>query len=112
MPDPVVEVLKGIRCYFDKALPVMLLYKKERKQYEEAVIDDVSPSIIYGGEHLLRLFGMLTLSVEAVNMCIVMIFLLPRSPCHKNDLTLDLTNIAVAHPNIEIIGFGHLFYWN
>ncbi|KAF3439019.1 hypothetical protein FNV43_RR17294 [Rhamnella rubrinervis] len=56
MPDPVVEVLKGIRCYFDKALPVMLLYKKERKQYQEAVTDDVSPSIIYGGEHLLRLF--------------------------------------------------------
>lgn len=57
--DQVVEVLKGIRCYFDKSLPVMLLYKKERKQYQEAVTDDVSPSFIYGGEHLLRLFGML-----------------------------------------------------
>lgn len=59
IPDPVVEVLKGIRCYFDKALPVMLLYKKERKQYQEAVKDDISPSFVYGGEHLLRLFGML-----------------------------------------------------
>ena len=40
-----------------KALPVMLLYKKERKQYHEAVIDDVPPSMVYGAEHL-RLFGM------------------------------------------------------
>lgn len=52
------EVLKGIRCYFDKALPMMLLYKKERKQCNEAVVDSVSPSSIYGAEHLLRLFGM------------------------------------------------------
>ncbi|KAF4346565.1 hypothetical protein G4B88_028546 [Cannabis sativa] len=26
--DSLAEILKGIRCYFDKALPVMLLYKK------------------------------------------------------------------------------------
>jgi mortality factor 4-like protein 1 len=50
--------LKGIRIYFDKALPVMLLYKKERKQYHETVVDDVPPSMVYGAEHLLRLFGM------------------------------------------------------
>ncbi|KAF4396727.1 hypothetical protein F8388_004695 [Cannabis sativa] len=25
--DSLAEILKGIRCYFDKALPVMLLYK-------------------------------------------------------------------------------------
>jgi mortality factor 4-like protein 1 len=48
--------LKGIRIYFDKALPVMLLYKKERKQYHETVVDDVPPSMVYGAEHLLRLF--------------------------------------------------------
>ncbi|XVF61259.1 hypothetical protein PTKIN_Ptkin08bG0115900 [Pterospermum kingtungense] len=56
MTDSVGEILKGIRCYFDKALPVMLLYKKERQQYYELVLDDVSPSTIYGAEHLLRLF--------------------------------------------------------
>jgi len=50
--------LKGIRCYFDKALPVLLLYNKEREQYHELVVDNVSPSTIYGAEHLLRLFGM------------------------------------------------------
>lgn len=37
----------------------MLLYKKERQQYIEAVVGDVSPSATYGAEHLLRLFGML-----------------------------------------------------
>lgn len=57
--DSVEEVLKGLRCYFDKVLPVMLLYKSERQQYDEAVSDDVSPSTVYGAEHLLRLFGMI-----------------------------------------------------
>lgn len=58
MTDSVGEILNGIRCYFDKALPVILLYKKERQQYHEAVSDNVSPSSVYGAEHLLRLFGM------------------------------------------------------
>lgn len=68
MTDPVGEVLKGIRCYFDKALPVMLLYKKERKQYQETVVGDVSPSTIYGAEHLLRLFGMITNKCQLLEM--------------------------------------------
>lgn len=54
--DSVGEILKGIRCYFDKALPAMLLYKNERQQYQETVVGDTSPSTIYGAEHLLRLF--------------------------------------------------------
>ncbi|XP_030537922.2 protein MRG2-like [Rhodamnia argentea] len=56
MADSVGEIMKGLRCYFDKALPVMLLYKSERQQYEETVADDIDPSTIYGAEHLLRLF--------------------------------------------------------
>ncbi|KAI3722632.1 hypothetical protein L2E82_33674 [Cichorium intybus] len=56
MTDSVGEILKGLRCYFDRALPVILLYNKEREQYYEVVTDDVSPSSIYGAEHLLRLF--------------------------------------------------------
>ncbi|KAJ0603986.1 putative chromatin remodeling & transcriptional activation CHROMO-DOMAIN family [Helianthus annuus] len=52
-----VEIISGLRCYFDKALPVMLLYKGERKQYEEATANGISPSKVYGAEHLLRLFG-------------------------------------------------------
>lgn len=47
----------GILRYFDKVLPVMLLYKNERQQYKEAISNDVRPSTIYGAEHLLRLFG-------------------------------------------------------
>ncbi|GMN34512.1 hypothetical protein TIFTF001_004728 [Ficus carica] len=66
--DSVSEILKGIRCYFDKALPVMLLYKKERKQFHEVVSDDVSPSTIYGAEHLLRLFVKLPELLAYVNI--------------------------------------------
>nr|DAD41373.1 TPA_asm: hypothetical protein HUJ06_015696 [Nelumbo nucifera] len=54
--ESIGEILKGLRCYFDKALPVLLLYKKERQQYHEAVVDNTSPSTVYGAEHLLRLF--------------------------------------------------------
>ncbi|KAJ9559889.1 hypothetical protein OSB04_005049 [Centaurea solstitialis] len=54
--DSAGEVLSGLRCYFDKALPAMLLYKGERQQYEEATANKISPSKIYGAEHLLRLF--------------------------------------------------------
>ncbi|XP_021903341.1 protein MRG1-like isoform X2 [Carica papaya] len=54
--DSVREILKGLRCYFNKALPVLLLYKTEHQQYEEMIADDVSPATVYGAEHLLRLF--------------------------------------------------------
>ncbi|RZC14957.1 Protein MRG2 isoform B [Glycine soja] len=54
--DSVEEIMKGLSCYFDKALPVMLLYKNERQQYQEACPANVFPSAIYGAEHLLRLF--------------------------------------------------------
>ncbi|KAJ6399986.1 hypothetical protein OIU84_015611 [Salix udensis] len=56
MPESTAEIMKGLRCYFDKALPAMLLYKSERQQYTYAIRDDVSPSTVYGAEHLLRLF--------------------------------------------------------
>nr|GEX20143.1 protein MRG1 [Tanacetum cinerariifolium] len=54
--DSAGELMSGLRCYFDKALPAMLLYKCERQQYEEATANGMSPSKIYGAEHLLRLF--------------------------------------------------------
>ncbi|XP_021908021.1 protein MRG1 [Carica papaya] len=66
--DSIGEILKGIRCYFDKALPVILLYKKERQQYQETVGDDVSPSTVYGAEHLLRLFVKLPELLAYVNI--------------------------------------------
>ncbi|XP_045824145.1 protein MRG2-like [Trifolium pratense] len=54
--DSVEEIMKGLCCYFDKALPTMLLYNNERLQYQEACPNDIVPSDIYGAEHLLRLF--------------------------------------------------------
>ena len=55
--DSVKEILNGLRCYFDKALPRILLYKSERYQYQKTVMQDMFPSDVYGAEHLLRLFG-------------------------------------------------------
>ncbi|KAM7520429.1 hypothetical protein LguiB_019391 [Lonicera macranthoides] len=66
--DAIGEILNGLRCYFEKALPVILLYKKERQQYNEAVADNVSPSSIYGAEHLLRLFVKLPGLLAYVNI--------------------------------------------
>ncbi|KAG2260578.1 hypothetical protein Bca52824_079872 [Brassica carinata] len=66
--NSVEEILKGLRCYFDNALPVMLLYNNERKQYEATVSGDVSPSSVYGAEHLLRLFVKLPELLIRVNL--------------------------------------------
>lgn len=57
--DALVEILNGLRTYFDKSLPAMLLYKPERGQYLEHVPENstIAPSSVYGAEHLLRLFG-------------------------------------------------------
>ncbi|KAI8987085.1 MRG-domain-containing protein [Pilobolus umbonatus] len=49
------EYIKGLLLYFNKSLGTSLLYRSERKQYEEMCIDK-EPSEIYGVEHLLRLF--------------------------------------------------------
>ncbi|KAK2967641.1 hypothetical protein RJ640_030512, partial [Escallonia rubra] len=68
MTDAVGEILNGIRSYFDKGLPVILLYKNERQQYNEAVADNASPSSIYGAEHLLRLFVKLPELLAYVNI--------------------------------------------
>ncbi|KAK3221686.1 hypothetical protein Dsin_008711 [Dipteronia sinensis] len=68
MSDSIGEILKGIWCYFDKALPVVPLYKKEHQQYHDVVLENVSPSTIYGAEHLLRLFVKLPELLAYVNI--------------------------------------------
>ena len=54
------ELMEGIRMYFDRALPLILLYRHEREQYEaikaQCIDKDFKPSEVYGAEHLLRLF--------------------------------------------------------
>lgn len=62
------EIMQGLRCYFDKALPVMLLYKSERQQYYDATRNIVPPSKVYGAEHLLRLFVKLPELLAYVNI--------------------------------------------
>lgn len=55
------EIAAGLSLYFNKALGNNLLYRFERGQYQEQYKKlqgtDKQMSSIYGGEHLLRLFG-------------------------------------------------------
>ncbi|GAB4852259.1 hypothetical protein Ancab_016451 [Ancistrocladus abbreviatus] len=64
----VEEMLNGLRVYFDKALPMMLLYNGERQQYQEATSENAYPSAIYGAEHLLRLFVKLPALLYELNI--------------------------------------------
>lgn len=68
----VSEFCESLVIYFDRALPVILLYRHERKQYDNAAKymeqkhhssssssgngRTLMPSDVYGGEHLNRLF--------------------------------------------------------
>lgn len=64
--DILEEVVAGLKEYFNKSLGRLLLYRFEREQFYdicarlEKPTDELAgkqPSDIYGGEHLLRLFG-------------------------------------------------------
>ncbi|KAI5059453.1 hypothetical protein GOP47_0025772 [Adiantum capillus-veneris] len=68
--DALVEILNGLRTYFDKSLPAMLLYKPERAQFLEHVPENstIAPSSVYGAEHLLRLFVKLPELLVYTNM--------------------------------------------
>lgn len=79
-----MEVLDGVKVYFDFMLKDHLLYTEEREQYDHMIKQEnpmtsncvncedkdktsndsgnlVLPSSIYGAMHLLRLFGMCSL---------------------------------------------------
>lgn len=68
--DSLMEIINGLRMYFDKALPAMLLYRQERGQFLEAVPANstVAASNVYGAEHLLRLFVKLPELLVYTNM--------------------------------------------
>ena len=56
----VMGIMEGVQSYFDHAVSSLLLYRIERRQYQELrqkQPDDVPLSQIYGAEHLFRLFG-------------------------------------------------------
>lgn len=52
-------IMEGVQAYFDRALGSILLYRMERKQYQDvkAKHEDTPASELYGAEHLVRLFG-------------------------------------------------------
>ena len=56
----VTGVMEGVQSYFDRAVSSLLLYRIERRQYQELrqkQTENVPLSQIYGAEHLIRLFG-------------------------------------------------------
>ncbi|QLQ82610.1 hypothetical protein HG537_0H03730 [Torulaspora globosa] len=57
------EYCAGLRLYFERSLPILLLYRLERLQYDEVLkkqkFKDMSFCDIYGPIHLLRLLSVL-----------------------------------------------------
>lgn len=56
----IIEVANGIKEYFNSILSTQLLYKFERLHHQTEVNnhpEDTPMSSIYGGIHLIRLFG-------------------------------------------------------
>ena len=56
------DLFDGLQLYFDRSCPRVLLYRQEREQWNDIVAkvgQDVSPSHVYGPEHLIRLFSKL-----------------------------------------------------
>jgi len=57
--DIMTEVINGLKQYFERALPFLLLYRFERPQYEEWHAKKNNKETVcdlYGPEHLARLF--------------------------------------------------------
>ncbi|CAO3592798.1 unnamed protein product [Absidia cylindrospora] len=51
------QIIQGLKLYFHHTLGKALLYRSERQQYEDLQATGKNLIDIYGGEHLLRLFG-------------------------------------------------------
>lgn len=69
--------MEGIRAYFDRALGSILLYRMERKQFDDIrkAHPDTLLSDMYGAEHLIRLFGTHSGCLTCLLVCLV------ASPC-------------------------------
>lgn len=68
--DLIAEMLDGIQLYFDKALGNILLYRFERKQFNDIQKENPEKKVseIYGAEHLLRLFVQFPLLLSDTNL--------------------------------------------
>ncbi|KAG2789864.1 hypothetical protein JG687_00012764 [Phytophthora cactorum] len=64
-------IMQGVQSYFDRALSSILLYRMERRQYQELrqkQSEEVPLSQIYGAEHLIRLFVRLPVLLASSNI--------------------------------------------
>ncbi|POM71532.1 Chromatin modification-related protein EAF3 [Phytophthora palmivora] len=64
-------IMEGVQSYFDRALSSILLYRMERRQYQELQqkqTEEVPLSQIYGAEHLIRLFVRLPVLLASSNI--------------------------------------------
>lgn len=102
------EVAAGLGLYFNKALGNNLLYRFERGQYQEHYKrlqgTGKAMSSVYGGEHLLRLFG--TLIARTLVSLLHYVRLTRRHPTVNlpellAHTTLDPESMAVLKDNLH-----------
>ncbi|XP_074330855.1 protein MRG1-like isoform X1 [Apium graveolens] len=55
--ETIQEILSDLRNYFDKALSPKILFKNERKQYDEVSAKHIPPSVVNEADHFGYLFG-------------------------------------------------------
>ena len=118
-----IEVLDGIKVYFDFTLGDHLLYQEERDQYEclitvapgtshmttshmmvNGIDDDDSaktrkstPSSQYGAMHLLRLFGELTLRVLIIFSFFILLIFSVKFPLFLSRAKLPVNHVHLLH---------------
>jgi mortality factor 4-like protein 1 len=79
------ELCDALKLYFDKALPLLLLYQQEQPQYAalQKKHPGKTPCELYGVEHLLRLFVKLPSLLAQTAMTAVEITQVQVSVLHK-----------------------------
>ncbi|KAJ6939819.1 hypothetical protein NC651_006091 [Populus alba x Populus x berolinensis] len=77
----------------------MLLYKSERQQYADAIADDVSPSMVYGAEHLLRLFGNRCSIQFYATLVLIGGFMVFRPKNMNSELVIFFWFVAIINPD-------------
>lgn len=105
----ILEVVAGVREYFNVMLPSQLLYKHERGQYEKLKAEEpgLVPTKVYGVPHLLRLFTKLgeslvytPLGERSVNLLIVYIHDILNYV--KRNASIIFTNLDYVNPEVSL----------